>query len=174
MPKTEQDPEAIRNALTREVTTDAYNIASQIFPGPQGDVSHVSNAQLDERYRQAFANNEREWLTAEATRDPTQFLAAVGRLGVTMPPGEDLPQEEPLPKSARSDVPVPKAPSSALPTLYDTPDQVPTAQGLPSPPAAPGPVPVGGPIPMVAAPPQPAVQPVSPPPPPVPPPPGVL
>src|SRR5215831_19608879 len=136
-----QDPEALRNALTREVTTDAYNIAGQIFRGPQGDVSRVSNDQLDERYRQAFLSNDRQYLMQEAVRDPTQFLAAMERLGVSMPAGEQLPTEPALPQAAKSNVPVPKPHPEAQPQTFPAPEQVPTPPMLPAPPPTPGPVP---------------------------------
>ena len=125
-----QDPEALRNALTREVTTDAYNIAGQIFRGPQGDVSQVSNDQLDARYRTAFLSGDRQYLMAEAARDPAQFLASAQRLGVTMPPGEMLPQEAPLPQAAKSNVPVPKPHPEAQPQTFPASEQVPAPTPL--------------------------------------------
>jgi hypothetical protein len=144
-----QDPEALRNALTREVTTDAYNIAGQIFRGPQPDVSHVNNDALDQRYLQAINTNDRQYLMSEAARDPTQFLSSMGRLHeagkIMVPPDAGIPQEPPLPPGARSDVPIPKPPEQSLPATFKQPDQVPAVPALPSPPTAPGPVPLGMP-----------------------------
>jgi len=134
----------LRDSLTREVTNDAYAIAGQIFKGPHSDVSRVSNEQLDERYRQAFMREDRGYLMAEASRDPAQFLAAMERLGVSMPPGEELQPDPPLPKAAKSAAPIPKAPTATQPTTYAAPEDVPA---LPTPPAAPAAVP-----PMVLSP----------------------
>jgi len=139
-----QDPDVLRDSLTREVTNDAYAIAGQIFKGPHSDVSRVSNEQLDERYRQAFMREDRGYLMAEASRDPAQFLAAMERLGVSMPPGEELQPDPPLPKAAKSAAPIPKAPTATQPTTYAAPEDVPA---LPTPPAAPAAVP-----PMVLSP----------------------
>jgi hypothetical protein len=139
-----QDPDVLRDSLTREVTNDAYAIAGQIFKGPHSDVSRVSNEQLDERYRQAFMREDRGYLMAEASRDPAQFLAAMERLGVSMPPGEELQPNPPLPKAAKSAAPIPKAPTATQPTTYAAPEDVPA---LPTPPAAPAAVP-----PMVLSP----------------------
>jgi hypothetical protein len=125
-----QDPEALRNALTREVTTDASVIAGQVFRGPQGDVSRVSNEQLDNRYRQAFVNNDRQFLMQEAVRDPEQFLASMERLGVNMPPGEEIQPDPPLPKAAQSNVKIPKPPAAAVQQAYDTPADVPQVPQL--------------------------------------------
>jgi hypothetical protein len=130
-----QDPDVLRDSLTREVTNDAYAIAGQIFKGPHSDVSRVSNEQLDERYRQAFLSEDRGYLMAEASRDPAQFLAAMERLGVSMPPGEELQPDPPLPKAAKSNAPIPKAPAATQVQTYDTPEEVPAA--LPMPPGAP-------------------------------------
>lgn len=146
-----QDPDVLRDSLTREVTNDAYAIAGQIFKGPHSDVSRVSNEQLDERYRQAFLSEDRGYLMAEASRDPAQFLAAMERLGVSMPPGEELQPDPPLPKAAKSAAPIPKAPTATQPTTYAAPEDVP-APALPTPPAAPAAVP-----PMVLSPSQAAV-----------------
>jgi len=122
----ETDSSTLRDALTREVTSDAYVIAGQIFKTPDGDIARVSNDQLDERYRQAFITNDRNYLMAEAGRDPAQFLASMQRLGVQMPPGQEVQPEAPLPRTARSNAPIPKAPPSAVQQLFPTPQEVPT------------------------------------------------
>jgi hypothetical protein len=147
-----QDPTVLRDSMTREVTNDAYNIAGQIFKGPQGDVSRVSNEQLDERYRQAFQTNDRGYLMQEAARDPAQFLAAVDRIGVQMPPGEEIQKDPPLPAAAKSAAPIPKPPAGVQPTTFDTHTDVPAPPALPAPPMPPGPV---------AAPPPPMLMPPS-------------
>ena len=156
-----QDPTVLRDSLTREVTNDAYSIASQIFKGPQEDVSRVSNEQLDARYRQAFQTNDRGYLMAEATRDPAQFLAAMDRIGVQMPPGEEIQPDPPLPKAAKSAAPIPKPPTAVQPTTYGAPEDVP-APTLPAPvlPAAP-PAPGGAvPVPPMVMPAAPAAMPI--------------
>lgn len=164
------DATELRNSLTREVSNDAYAISSQIFRGQEGDVARVSNDQVDERYRQAFASNDRSYLMQEAARDPNQFLASMQRLGVTMPAGEELQPEPKLPAAAKANVPVPKPPAAASRPSYDQPDQVPAPTPLssvppvqPPPPAAPMPTPA--PPPALPLAPSPAA---------VPPPPGVI
>ena len=145
----------LRDSLTREASNDAYAIAQQIFKGPQPDVSRVSNEQLDERYRQAFMSDDRQYLGQEATRDPAQFLAAMQRLGVSMPPGQELQPEPALPKSAKANVPVPKPPESALQQLYPSAQAVPAAQPVPPmvlPTPAPAPVQPSPLAPMTAPP----------------------
>src|SRR5215471_5691119 len=134
----QSDTEMLRDSMTREVSNDAYAIASQIFKGPEPDVGRVSNQQLDERYRQAFVSNDRQYLQQEATRDPAQFLASMQRLGVTMPPGQELQPEPPLPKAAKANVPVPKTPPQAQQPTFSTAEEVP-AQPLAAPAAVPAP-----------------------------------
>lgn len=149
MAQNPQDPEALRNSLTREVTTDAYNIAGQIFRGPQPDVAHVNNDELDQRYLQAIHTDDRQYLMSEAARDPTQFLNSIARLSdagkIFVPPDAGIPQEPPLPPGARSNVPIPQPHPDALPATFKQPDQVPAVPAVPSPPTAPGPVPLGTP-----------------------------
>ena len=135
------DTQQLRDAVTREVTNDAYAISGQIFKGQEPDVSRVSNDQLDARYRQAFVTNDRNYLMAEAARDPVQFLASMQRLGVQMPPGQELESQPKLPTAAKPNVPLPKPPDQALPQPLE-----PTA---PTPPSAP---PVAVPAPAPAAP----------------------
>jgi len=161
-----QDPDVLRNSLTREVTNDAYAIAGQIFKGPHSDVGRVSNEQLDERYRQAFTSGDRSYLMAEAVRDPAQFLASMERLGVSMPPGEEIQPDPPLPKEAKSAAPIPKPPAQAQPTTYAAPEDVP-APAMPMPPGAPA-------VPPMVVPPSPAPVPLQAPMTAMPPPPGVI
>ena len=139
----------LRDSLTREASNDAYAIAQQIFKGPQPDVSRVSNEQLDQRYRQAFATDDRQYLGQEATRDPAQFMAAMQRLGVQMPPGQELSPEPALPKTAKANVPVPKPPESALQQLFPSPEAVPQSAPVPS---MPVPLPAPGAMPTALAP----------------------
>lgn len=120
----QSDTELLRDSMTREVSNDAFSIASQIFKGAEPDVARVSTQQLDDRYRQAFMSNDRQYLQQEATRDPAQFLSAMQRLGVTMPPGQELQPEPPLPKSAKSTAPVPKPPAQALQQTFGTAEEL--------------------------------------------------
>jgi len=148
MPNNQTDANALRDSMTREVTNDAYSISQQIFRGQEGDVSRVSNEQLDERYRQAFTTEDRSYLMQEAVRDPVQFLASMQRLGVSMPPGQEIQPEPPLPKAAKANVPLPKPPEQALQSTY------PTAQEVPPPEVPPqSPVPPAAPMPQPLAPP---------------------
>lgn len=165
MPTNNQtDPEAIRNSLTREVTNDAATIAGQIFRGPQPDVAHVSNDQLDAHYRQAFTSGDRQFLMQEATRDPIQFLASMDRLGVTMPPGQELQNDQPLPRGAKPNVDIPKVHEAAQAQTYPSGDAVP-------PPAVPQLPMTASPVPPMTLPAVPAQPPlVAAPPPPLPPP----
>src|SRR5262252_6717022 len=102
----QSDTELLRDSMTREVSNDAYAIASQIFKGPEPDISRVSNQQLDQRYHQAILSNDHQYLQQEATRDPAQFMASMERLladgRAQMPPGEEIQPEPPLPKAAKS------------------------------------------------------------------------
>ena len=159
MPQNQTDAQALRDSMTREVSNDAYAISSQIFKGQESDVARVSNDQVDARYRQAFASGDRQYLMQEAARDPVQFLASMDRLGVTMPPGQQLPQEPKLPSSAKPNVPVPKPPESALQQMYPSPESVP-APPPPTPPMPP-PAPALPPAPPLAA--APAAPPMPPP-----------
>jgi hypothetical protein len=144
------DTEALRNSLTREVTNDAYAISSQIFKGQEPDVARVSNEQVDARYRQAFASNDRGYLQQEAVRDPVQFMASMQRLGVTMPAGQEITPDPKLPKDAKANVPLPKPPESATQTTYDQAHQVPSPL-LPQ--TAPAPLPPGRAVPPMVLPP---------------------
>jgi hypothetical protein len=142
------DAQMLRDSMTREVSNDAYAIAGQIFKGQESDVSRVNNDQVDQRYRQAFQQNDRQYLMGEAARDPTQFMASMQRLGVTMPPGEELQPDPKLPQAAKPNVPVPKPPESAVQQLYPTPTAVPPpAPAVPPPTAPPGPAPLPTPRP---------------------------
>jgi len=151
--------EVLRNSLTREASNDAYSIAQDVFKGTMPDVSRVSNEQLDARYHQAILTGDRQYLQAEAARDPAQFMASMKRLiddgRAVMPPEKPLETQPALPQAAKANVPVPKPPEGAQPQQFAQPEQVPAPQpALPMPPAP--------------------AAPLAPPPMPAPPPPGVL
>jgi len=152
------DTEIIRNSLTREVTNDAYAISQQIFKGQEPDVARVSNEQLDERYHQAILSGDRNYLMAEAARDPQQFLAATDRLVASgrafVPPDAKAQPDAPLPRAARPDVPLPKVPPSLQQTFVEPPasPSIPEVSApppsTPAAPLAPAPTP-GLPPPLV-------------------------
>jgi hypothetical protein len=131
------DAQMLRDSMTREVSNDAYSIAGQIFKGQESDVARVSNDQIDERYRQAFSSNDRQYLMQEAARDPVQFLSSMQRLGVQMPPGQEVQPEPKLPAAAKPNVPVPKPPESTTQTTYQTPQAVPSTSTSATPLATP-------------------------------------
>jgi hypothetical protein len=142
MPNQPPESQVLRDSLTREVTNDAYVISNQIFKGQEGDVSRVTNDQLDQRYTRAFQENDRQYLMAEAARDPIQFLASMERLGVTMPQDKQVEPQAPLPRAARADVPLPPAPEHANVPTYDNPPDIPPPPVVPAPmPSAPAPPP---------------------------------
>src|SRR5215831_19725240 len=140
------DTEALRNSLTREVTNDAYAISSQIFKGQEPDVARQTNEQVDQRYQQAINTGDRQYLMAEASRDPAQFLASMQRLieagQAYMPPGSELTQQPKLPQAAKPDVPLPTVPQHAFPATVQpsalaalTPPTAAPAPASPPPPA---------------------------------------
>jgi|SRR5262245_8240277 len=140
MAERRSDVEIVRDQLTREVTNDAVVIAGQVFRRPEPDVTRVSNDQIDERYRRAFMENDRQYLIGEAQRDPQQFLAATGRLGVVMPPDKPLEQPVSPPKPAQTRAPLPAPPPSTLPPTTPITEPVPTAPPTQLPVQPPAPV----------------------------------
>src|SRR5438477_1135088 len=74
--------------LANEVKRDAKPIADGVFGNNarHPDMASLSNAELDQLYREAYARNDRAFLQQEATRDPQQFLDVTDRLGVPDPP----------------------------------------------------------------------------------------
>jgi len=127
------DTEALRNALTREVTNDAYAISNQIFKGQEPDVARQTNEQVDQRYQQAINTGDRQYLMSEASRDPAQFMASMQRLidagQAYMPPGTQLERQPKLPQAAKPDVPLPSAPEQAFPQALEAGAPVPSAPG---------------------------------------------
>jgi hypothetical protein len=153
-PKQNQRNEIVRlqSEITAEVNGDAPEIARGIFGdnADHPDMAQVSNQALDNVYRQKFMSGDpkdRQWLQAEAKRDPQQFLKVADRLNVKMPP----PTPPPDPMAAMPPPPMP-APLPMLPP----PGAVPPAAAPPmpmAPPAAvaPQPMPLApGPAPGVA------------------------
>jgi hypothetical protein len=148
MPDRRSDVAIVRDQITREVSNDAFAIASQVFSTPEPDVTRVTSQQIDDRYRRAFVENDRPYLISEAQRDPKQFLEATGRLGVVMPPDKPLsPPEPPLPQPAQAAPPLPQPPPTVLPEATPVPPEVLSAPTTPAPP------PLAAPPPALAPPP---------------------
>jgi len=127
----------LQGEITSEIARDAPNIAQGVFGDNKNhpDMAQVSNQHLDDLYRAKYQANDRQWLQAEARRDPQQFLDVAKRIGVQQPP--------PQPPVVQ-----PQVPSQAMPA------PVPPPAALPPPPVAP---PVALPPPAAAAPPPPVI-----------------
>lgn len=87
----------LQGEITSEISRDAPAIAQGIFGDNKNhpDMAQVSNQQLDDLYRSKYQSNDRQWLQAEARRDPQQFLDVAKRIGVQPPstaPGVNPPQ----------------------------------------------------------------------------------
>jgi len=129
------DAESLQEDLAREVTRDAAILSHQIFSKPEPDVARVSDRDVDQRYLQAFQQNDRAYLMREAQRDPQQFMKSMQRLGVSMPPNKSVEIPLPLPRAADPRAPLPELPPSVMPEAVPMPP-VPQA-GPPIPPKAP-------------------------------------
>jgi hypothetical protein len=133
----------LRDEITHEVNTDAEHLATSVFGdlGDHPDMQRMDNEQIDGLYRAAYERQDRQFLQAEARRDPAQFMKVAQRLGVSLPP----PPPPSLP------VPPPPAPAVAtpLPALPPPPPVVAPVAAV-----SPAPVAVAAPplVPSVAAP----------------------
>lgn len=96
----------LQSEITAEVNTDAQHLATAVFgkPGAMPDMQRVSDQELTARYRTAYLQEDRQWLTQESQRDPEQFIKTVRQLGVALP--EELAPDVPL---------MPPAPTDSLP-----------------------------------------------------------
>ena len=152
-PRQDKRNETVRlqNEITAEVTKDAPEIASMVFGdnASHPDMAQVSNQQLDDMYRQKFLSgnpDDRQWLQAEAKRDPQQFLKVAERLNVKLPP--PAPPPEPVPAAPPMIPPMataPVAPPMPAPMAPPVP-MAPPAPVAPQPmPLTPGPVPGAAP-----------------------------
>src|SRR5215204_7337750 len=95
--KSRNELEKMQMEISGEIAGDAPEIAAMVFgeAKDQPDVVSVSNARLDDVYREAYARDDRQWLQGEARRNPEQFLKVAERIGVQMPqtmPGAELPK----------------------------------------------------------------------------------
>src|SRR5262252_8376401 len=85
--------------IANEIRRDAKPIADGVFGNNarHPDMATISNAELDQMYRAAYARNDRTWLMQEAQRDPQQFLDVTDRIGVPDPPqnaqGQPIPSQ---------------------------------------------------------------------------------
>lgn len=134
----------LRDQITEEVNRDAEVIGHQLFAGNvntrEPDLGHVSEDTLRAVYRQKFLDQDREWLTNEATRDPQQFMRVARSINVVdpseLPPGTQ-PGPTPLEAAAQVAQPVPIAaptppPALPAPMTAPAPPVVPPAPSLPS------------------------------------------
>jgi hypothetical protein len=89
--------------IANEIRRDAKPIADGVFGNNarHPDMASISNAEMDQMYRDAYARNDRKFLTQEAQRDPQQFLAVTDRIGVSDPPTD--PSGKPIPPQAQQD-----------------------------------------------------------------------
>jgi hypothetical protein len=147
-PKQNQRNEIVRlqSEIPAEVNGDAPEIARGIFGdnADHPDMAQVSNQALDNVYRQKFMSGDpkdRQWLQAEAKRDPQQFLKVADRLNVKLPP--PMPPPEPVPAPMPAPPPMAMLPPPAAPMPPPQPmPMAPPAAIAPQPmPLAPGPAP---------------------------------
>jgi hypothetical protein len=143
--------------IANEIKRDAKPIADGVFGNNarHPDMATVSNAELEQIFRDAYARNDREWLMSEAQRDPQQFLDVTDRIGVPDPP-TDL-QGKPLAANAPTD---PKAALAAIQSAQQNAAQA--VAPLPTPGAAAGIGPTPAAVPMPAALPAPPLAPQAP------------
>jgi hypothetical protein len=151
----------LQSEITNEISRDAPAIAAGVFGDNKNhpDMAQVSNQQLDDLYRAKYQANDRQWLQAEARRDPQQFLDVAKRIGVQAPsaaPGVAPPQSpgaalNKILTNAQSSLagPAPAVPMAA-------PAAVP-APGIPAALPAPPPVPAGAVVAPVVPPPAPVI-----------------
>ena len=138
--------------LMNEVQRDVPELAKQIFgdTGQMPDVRKVSNQQLDQVYREAYARNDREFLQKEALRDPQQFLDVTDRIGVPDPPlGADGKPTGAAPNALQGALAAPTPPLAAAPPMVQ-----PAAPVLPVAPPVQSPM---APQPMMVQPPLPGM-----------------
>ena len=149
----------LQSQITSEVNRDAPAIAQGIFGDNANhpDMASVSNQQLDDLYRQKYQSGDRQWLQAEARRDPNQFMDVAKRIGVQMPdPNAPPPPSPQATQQAMAQMlssalqpqagPAPAAPAG-LPAAAPALPPPPVSPAMPLAPAAGGMVPsVAGPV----------------------------
>jgi len=137
---------ALQQEITNEIHRDASSIATGVFGENKNhpDMAQVSNAQIDDLYRSKYQANDRQWLQAEAKRDPQQFLDVAKRIGVqppdTTPGAPPVQPANAFEKAMMANAGAPPPP--ALPPAPVAPAPIPPApMPMPLPPAAVGPPP---------------------------------
>jgi len=162
----------LRDQITEEVNRDAEVLGTQLFAGNassrEPDIARVSDQNLQALYREKYLQQDREWLTGEAQRDPQQFMKVAQAIGVVLP--QNLPDHVPpantlpTPPGEPPAPSVPLAPPMAPPAAIAPPAdpmalQMAIQQALGAPPAPgaalPGMIPqpvITGPQPVIASP----------------------
>jgi hypothetical protein len=145
----------LQSEITNEIRRDGPAIAQGVFGNNarHPDMSSVSNAELDQIYRNAYLSGDRDFLTKEAQRDPQQFLDVTDRIGVTDPPVDMNGKPTGVPPDALAKAMSQSPPPTGLPP---TPPTAPPAAPMP---ALPQPPPVQPPLPGMQAPPMPQAPP---------------
>jgi hypothetical protein len=128
----------LQSEITTEIERDAPHIARMVFGDAKDhpDVVGVPNARLDDIYRQAYANNDREFLQAEARRDPLQFEKVTDRLGVVLPEPGPVAPEALHPAMQPGIGMAPQAAPTAPQAMPPTAPAMPVVPQLPPPPSA--------------------------------------
>jgi hypothetical protein len=143
--------------IANEIRRDAKPIADGVFGNNarHPDMASLSNEEMDRMYRDAYARNDRKFLTQEAQRDPQQFLAVTDRIGVPDPPTD--PSGKPIPPQASQDALANTLQQQALQNAVQAqpaPVPPPVPPPMAAPPAAlPPPPPTIGPAPLSPTPP---------------------
>src|SRR3954451_488409 len=111
----------LRDQITQEVNRDAEVLGTQLFAGNantrEPDIAHVNQQALEAAYRQKFLSQDREWLQAEAQRDPQQFMKVAQAIGVVHP--DNSPDHVPPPSPEQQAQLTPPTPQPALPPPMD-------------------------------------------------------
>ena len=143
---------ALQQEITNEIHRDASSIATGVFGENKNhpDMAQVSNAQIDDLYRSKYQANDRQWLQAEAKRDPQQFLDVAKRIGVQAP--SSAPGTPPV-QPANAFEKAMTANAGAAPP----PEQAALPPAPVAPPPAPLPMPAPMPLPPAAVGPPPAI-----------------
>lgn len=137
----------LRDDITKEVNSTAEVLGKQLFAGNadtrEPDIAHVNQQRLEDAYRQKFLAQDREWLAAEAQRDPQQFMKVAQKIGVVDPrtlPNHTPPMTPEMEAKFQAGPPAPPAAPPAVPPPMD-PSQVQAAlpQVMPPPMAPPAP-----------------------------------
>lgn len=142
MPPKQHELLQLQDQITREVNGDAQHIATDVFgePDTQPDLASVPDARLDAIYRRAYQSGDRQFLQAEAKRDPRQFLKVSERIGVRKPAPAPVPPALPA---------MPQAPILPMPSAPPPMVQPPPGTGVIGPPGAAGPPPPAAPLPLL-------------------------